>query len=223
MPQLLVNGKTDAAVLVLPVAMAHNWFGGLLAAITAAGAFAAFLSTSSGLVVSVAGVLSTDVLRGRVNDFRLLSVFSALVPTGLALVVADQDLTRSVGLAFAMAASTFAPLLLLGIWWRGLTAAGAASGLVTGGVLVLASAAFGLAEPDTSSVFTMLLHQPALVTVPIAFLVTVVVSRLTRDQVPDGVNRVMLRMHVPDRLGFGTERTDRLGQETPPSGGRHHR
>src|SRR5205823_6425104 len=58
-PGLLVTGKTDAAVLLLPGAMLHNWLGGLLAAIIAAGAFAAFLSTSSGLVVSIAGVLST--------------------------------------------------------------------------------------------------------------------------------------------------------------------
>ena len=42
----------------------------LLAALVAAGAIAAFLATSSGLVVAAAGVLSTDVLRGRVRDFR---------------------------------------------------------------------------------------------------------------------------------------------------------
>ena len=37
-----------------------------------------------------------------------------------------------VGWAFALAASTFCPLLLLGIWWAGLTARGAAAGLVVG-------------------------------------------------------------------------------------------
>ena len=38
-----------------------------------------------------------------------------------------------VGLAFAVAASTFCPLLVLGIWWRGLTDVGAAAGMLVGG------------------------------------------------------------------------------------------
>ena len=42
---------------------------------------------------------------------------------------------RAVGLAFAVAASTFCPLLVLGIWWRRLTDVGAIAGLVVGGAL----------------------------------------------------------------------------------------
>ena len=42
----------------------------------------------------------------------------------------DLSVARAVGLAFAVAASSFCPLLVLGIWWRGLTAAGAAAGLL---------------------------------------------------------------------------------------------
>ncbi len=72
-PQLLVSGDTDAAVLLLPSAvLGSGWAGALLGGLVAAGAWAAFLSTSSGLVVSIAGVLSTDLLRSsRVRDFRL--------------------------------------------------------------------------------------------------------------------------------------------------------
>ncbi|MDX6204310.1 MAG: hypothetical protein QOF39_367 [Frankiales bacterium] len=36
-------------------------------------------------------------------------------------------------MAFAVAASSFCPLLLLGIWWRGLTYTGAMAGLLLGG------------------------------------------------------------------------------------------
>ena len=62
-PQLLVNGQTDAAVLLVPTAaLGSGWPGWLLGGLVAAGAAAAFLSTSSGLVVSLAGVLFTDVL-----------------------------------------------------------------------------------------------------------------------------------------------------------------
>ena len=39
----------------------------------------------------------------------------------------------AVGLAFAVAAATFAPLLMLGVWWRRLSTWGAMAGLVVGG------------------------------------------------------------------------------------------
>ena len=218
-PQLLVTGRTDAAVLLLPQAMLGNWVGGVLAAITAAGAFAAFLSTSSGLVMSLAVVLSSrDVLWGRTMRFGSAAVLSCAVPVVLALAVDDHDIARSVGLAFAMAASTFCPVLVLGIWWRGLTAAGAAWGMLTGGSLVLISA--------LSSYFTeggrwsQLAEQPALVTVPLAFAVTYFVSLATRSRVPDGVSRLMLRLHAPDRLGFVDSRPT---AESAPRQGRHER
>src|SRR5205814_207439 len=129
-------------------------------------AFAAFLSTSSGLVVSVAGVLSTDVLRGRVRDFRLVSLMTAAVPTALALAIMGQDISQSVALAFAMAASTFCPLLVLGIWWRGLTAAGAASGLVAGGLLVLGAVLLGATQPHSGDWLSAIVRQPAAISVP---------------------------------------------------------
>ena len=47
------------------------------------------------------------------------------MPLPLALAASTLDLSRNVGLVFAVAASTLCPLLVLGIWWRGLTAAGA--------------------------------------------------------------------------------------------------
>ncbi|QUG99497.1 cation acetate symporter [Saccharopolyspora erythraea] len=222
-PMLLVTGETDAAVLLLPHLMLGNWLGGLLGAVTAAGAFAAFLSTSSGLLVSVAGVLSADVLRGRAVDVRLMMVVSCVLPTLLALRMSDQDITQSVGLAFAMAASTFCPMLVLGIWWRGLTAAGAAAGLVTGGGLVLAAVVVSMLTGDDGSWAAALSWQPAVVTVPAAFLVTWGVSRATRRRVPAGVSRVMLRMHAPDRLGFIDDRTSVRGVPQEPRTGRHLR
>ncbi|MEB3372022.1 sodium/solute symporter [Saccharopolyspora mangrovi] len=219
-PQLLVTGQTDAAVLLLPHAMLGDWVGGVLAAITAAGAFAAFLSTSSGLVMSLAGVLSSrDVLWGRTMRFRSAAVLSCAVPVVLALAVDDQDITRSVGVAFAMAASTFCPVLVLGIWWRGLTAAGAAWGMITGGSLVLISAAASHFAGHEGG-WAELAGQPALVTVPLAFAVTYLVSLATRARVPDGVSRLMLRLHAPDRLGFVDGRPL---AEPAPKQGRHER
>ena len=109
--------------------------GDLLSALVVAGAFAAFLSTTSGLVVSLAGVISQDVLGGSVRGFRLAAVISAVVPLGIASMTDSLALAGSVGLVFAFTASTICPVLLLGIWWRGLTDAGAIAGMLTGAVL----------------------------------------------------------------------------------------
>jgi len=79
-PDLLSTGETDAAVLLVPsAALGQGWTAWLLGGLVAAGTAAAFLSTSSGLVVSLAGVLFTDVLRGRWNDFRLAADSPAIV------------------------------------------------------------------------------------------------------------------------------------------------
>jgi Na+(H+)/acetate symporter ActP len=72
--------------------------------------------------------------RGRVRDFRVAAVIGGLIPLPMSLATAELELSRSVGLALAVAASTLCPLLVLGIWWRGLTAIGAAWGLIVGGV-----------------------------------------------------------------------------------------
>jgi cation/acetate symporter len=96
-----------------------------LAALVAAGAFAAFLSTSSGLLVSVAGALSHDIMRGGVGTFRLCAVLAGAVATLAALPVDRFSLGLLVGWAFAIAASSFCPLIVLGIWWRRLTWIGA--------------------------------------------------------------------------------------------------
>jgi len=216
-PQLLVNGDTDAAVLLLPSAvLGSGWAGALLGALVAAGAWAAFLSTSSGLIVSIAGVLSTDVLRsGKVRDFRLAAVVAGAAPLALSLTVTRLDFSEAVALVFAVAASTFCPLLVLGIWWRGLTDRGAIAGVLVGGLLSAGAVGVALAGGATAGALTVLLYRPALVTVPTAFLVMIVVSRLTRKRRPADTEQVMLRMHAPERLGLGR---DRLAERLRSSG-----
>jgi Na+(H+)/acetate symporter ActP len=202
-PQLLLTGKTDAVVLVLPGAAVGGLLGQLLAGMVAAGAFAAFLSTSSGLMVSVSGVLSTDVLgRGSVRDFRRSALVAGIVPLVLALQTADLDVSQVVGLAFAVAASSFCPLLLLGTWWRGLTATGAGAGLLVGGGLSASAVLVTVLGPGLHGWAGALMTQPAAWTVPIAFAVMVLVSRLTAGQVPADVGRTMLQLHAPEALRF---------------------
>ncbi|AFM18695.1 putative symporter [Mycolicibacterium chubuense NBB4] len=210
-PQLLITGTADAAVLLAPGSVISGVAGQLLAALVAAGAIAAFLATSSGLLVSFAGALATDVLPGRVRDFRVAAVIGGLIPIPLALAASGgMELSRSVGLAFAVAASTLCPLLVLGIWWRGLTALGAACGLVVGGLLsgvaVTVAVAGGVDDDAAGGWPAVLIGYPAAVSVPLAFATMIVVSRLTRAAVPADVAQTFARMHVPEHLGMGVER-----------------
>jgi cation/acetate symporter len=216
-PQLYTTGQTDDVVLSLP-RMAWPGAGGtILTAITCAGAFAAFLSTSSGLLVSIAGTFSHDVwprMRKttpsspsmRRLHFRLAALGAMVIPGLLALVVEQVDISILVGWAFALAASSFCPMFLLGIWWSRLTARGAAAGMCAG-MLVATSAIFvGLALGEPTNGALALLGQPAIVSVPVAFLTMIGVSLRDPRRVED-VESQMLALHAPEGLGL------RLGDE----------
>jgi Na+(H+)/acetate symporter ActP len=203
-PELLVTGRTDAVVLTLPGAMVGGGGGLVLGAVVAAGAFAAFLSTSSGLVISVAGVLSQDVvgrrMRSPVAAFRVATTLAVAVPMVLTLAGQSLPVASMVGLAFAVAASSFCPLLLLGIWWPRLTAPGAVAGLLVGGGLAMLAVLVTLLAGPVPGWAGALLAQPAAWTMPSAVLVMVVGSLMTSRQVPDGVTRIMVRLHTPESL-----------------------
>ncbi len=206
-PQLYTTGATDAVVLRLPEAAWPGLGGELLAALLVAGAFAAFLSTASGLTVSLAGTVSSDLWSHRGADsatrrsrFRIAAALGVVPPVMLALVAHDLDISVLVGWAFALAASTFCPLLLLGVWWARLTARGAAAGVICGALLATGSIFAGLASGDE------LLVQPAVLTVPAAFGVMIAGSLIDRRR---GADSVMLALHAPE--GLAPERTPRSG------------
>jgi Na+(H+)/acetate symporter ActP len=209
-PQLLVNGDTDAAVLLLPSAVLGSGLAGaLLGGLVAAGAWAAFLSTASGLIVSIAGVLSTDLIgSSKVRDFRLAAVIAGAVPLALAVAVTRLDFGEAVALVFAVAASTFCPLLVLGIWWRGLTAAGGIAGVLVGGLTSAGAVAVSLAGFVDNGWLGVLLYRPAIATVPAAFVTMILVSRFTARQRPVDADQVLLRLHAPERLGLSRDRLE---------------
>lgn len=198
LPQLISNGSTDATVLLLPGTLIGGLGGDILSALVVAGAFAAFLSTTSGLVVSLAGVISQDLLGGGVRGFRIAAVVAAVVPLGVALATDSLALAGSVGLVFAFTASTICPLLLLGIWWRGLTDAGAVAGMLIGAALCGASILFGAQLPPDSP-WREFLTQPAAWTVPTAFLCMILVSLATPQRRSKSVARFMSKLHIPER------------------------
>jgi Na+(H+)/acetate symporter ActP len=202
-PDLVAAGATDTVVLELPSRMVPGLGGELLSALTAAGAFAAFLSTSSGLTIAVAGVISQDVMGRRfrgVRAFQAAAVVAVSVALGLALAAEGVGVARAVGLAFAVAASTFCPLLVLGIWWRRLTDVGAVAGLLAGGGLAGSAVVVTLLDATPAGWLGTVASQPAAVTVPLAFLVMVVVSIATPQRVPRHVSRTMVRLHTPEHV-----------------------
>ncbi|GAA3104918.1 cation acetate symporter [Streptosporangium carneum] len=191
---------SDMVVLTLPGRLVGGAAGDLLTALVTAGAFAAFLSTSSGLTVSVAGVIGQDILKGGVRSFRAAAVVAVVVPLCLAATARSLPVADVVGLAFAVSASSFCPLLVLGIWWRRLTSAGAMAGLVVGGGLACGAVLMTIAGGPHTGLTGALLAQPAAWSVPVAFAVMVVVSLLTPARIPPGVARTMVRLHTPETL-----------------------
>ena len=208
-PELYLTGDTDTVVLRLPEAAWPGPAGELLGALVAAGAFAAFLSTASGLLVSLAGTISYDLARTRGpavrrRRFRLAALGAMVVPAALALGARGLDISVLVGWAFALAASTFCPLLLLGIWWDGLTARGAAAGLLSGAVCATAAIFTGLVFELEHRSLDAVLTQPAIVSVPVAFAVMAGVSLLgPRGHRPPDAE--LLALHAPEGLGLGLE------------------
>jgi Na+(H+)/acetate symporter ActP len=123
-------------------------WGSILSGIACAGAFAAFMSTFSGLLVSMTGALAHDVygrmLRPKstpVQRMRMFRIGAVALGTGAIIAgsfVEPLQINFMVGQAFAIAAASYFPLLFMSAWWRGMTMKGAAAGMLTGGCLALA-------------------------------------------------------------------------------------
>jgi Na+(H+)/acetate symporter ActP len=188
---------------MLPQALVPGVTGEWLTALVSAGAAAAFLATATGLTVTVAGVLSQDVVSRRVSDpivaFRVAAAVAVVVPFLLGLVAESLPLARAVSLAFAVAAATFSPLLLLGIWWSRLTDVAAAAGLAVGGVAATMAIVVSTLVPLTGWP-AALLAQPAAWAMPAALITMVVVSLRTPHRITPGVERIMIRLHTPEAV-----------------------
>jgi Na+(H+)/acetate symporter ActP len=143
---------TDQVVLKLPTLLNEKFgvLGSILSGITCAGAFAAFMSTFSGLLVSMTGALAHDVYgrmlrpkstpEQRLRMFKLAAVLIGGIAVVLGSFVEPLEINFMVGQAFAIAAASYFPLLFMSVWWRGMTMKGAAVGMLTGGLCALTAA-----------------------------------------------------------------------------------
>src|ERR1044071_8089006 len=108
---------TDKVVLELPIILNQRvpMLGSVLSGITCAGAFAAFMSTFSGLLVSMTGALAHDVYgrmlrpkstpQERLRAFKIASVIIGVIAVLLGMQVEKLDINFMVGQAFAIAAA----------------------------------------------------------------------------------------------------------------------
>ncbi|MCW0213897.1 MAG: cation acetate symporter [Pseudonocardia sp.] len=196
LPELYLSGGTDTAVVALPSRVDPGVAGTVFTALLTAGAFAAFLATSLGLVLAMAGAVAHDLLPGGLRRLRVSAIATTAAVVPLALFAARIDVGAVVTSAFAVAASTFCPLLVLGIWWRRLTARGAFVGMAVG--LLSSAGVMGaslLLRPDPG-LGALLLGQPALWSVPLAFLTMIAVSLAGHP--PPGAESTMLRLHLDE-------------------------
>lgn len=217
LPELPPGMLADEIVLELPRIAAPGLLGDTLVVVLAVGAFAAFLSTASGLAVAITGVVDQDIIRPRLGrllgsdadgiaSFRLAALASMLIPCVVALLVGRVGLATTVGLAFAVAASTLCPLIVLGVWWRGLTVVGAASGMVIGGATSLLGAGVTLSRIPVPEPWALWFAQPAAWSVPLAFATMYLVSLSTPGHIPPHTLRTMVRLHTPENVTLSTTR-----------------
>ena len=212
-------------------------WGSILSGVTCAGAFAAFMSTFSGLLVSMTGAMAHDVygrmLNPKATPTQRLRAFkvAAVIVGGVAILLGMQvetlDINFMVSQAFAIAAASYFPFLFMCAWWRKLTMKGAATNMLSGGLLALAgitltsisdialktSLAKGTANPLQNlqdfwaghPALRIICEQPAIWAVPLAILLMIIVSKLTSKEVPKDIRMKMLVLHAPEKLGIKQE------------------
>jgi len=221
MPELYANNSTDTAVIKLPTILENPLLGQVLSGIASAGAFAAFMSTFSGLLVSMSGAFAHDIygkiLRpasspdDRIRAFKFAAIGVGAVSMLLGLFVETFDIAMMVGWAFAIGAASYFPLLILGAWWKGLTHTGAAAGMLLGGLSSLAAIVCSMLLDkkiltfEVSPLVRSLMEQPAIWGVPLSLGTMWLVSLATKRQIPADITTKMLRLHAPEEMGYSKD------------------
>ncbi len=175
-------GGGNMPVMHLAKAVGGDVFLGFLSAV----AFATILAVVSGLALAGASAISHDIYarvikKGTATSAQEMKVTKAasvaigIVAIILGILFKDQNVAFLVALAFGVAASVNFPVLILSMYWRGLTTRGALWGGVAGlvsavGLVILSPAVWVKVMGNASPVFPY--DHPAIVSMTVAFFVT---------------------------------------------------
>ena len=183
-----VDPGGNMAAPLLAMGVGGTPFLGFIAAV----AFATILAVVAGLTLSGAATLSHDlwvnvVRHGQTDEREELvvakgaTILLAILSIVLGIMFKGQNVAYMVGLAFAIAASANFPALVLSIFWRRLTTAGAQASMLVGTVSTVTLIALSpTIQVDIlgNEAAWFPLRNPGIVTVPLAFAVAIGVSLL---------------------------------------------
>lgn len=130
--------NTDVIVLSTPEIAGLPY---VISGLVAAGGLAAALSTADGLLLAIANALSHDIYYKMIDPnaptIRRLTVarvllFFVAVAAAATAATRPADILAMVGWAFSLAMAGNFPALVMGVWWKRTTAAGAVAGMIAG-------------------------------------------------------------------------------------------
>jgi cation/acetate symporter len=130
--------NTDVIVLSTPEIAGLPY---VISGLVAAGGLAAALSTADGLLLAIANALSHDIYykmldpnAPTVRRLLVARILLLIVAAGAAALAATKpgDILAMVGWAFSLAMAGNFPALVMGVWWKRTTAAGAVAGMIAG-------------------------------------------------------------------------------------------
>lgn len=175
-------GGNNMPVMHLAKAVGGNLFLGFLSAV----AFATILAVVSGLALAGASSIAHDIYarvlrKGQATEAeemrvsKFASIGLGIVAVILGILFEKQNVAFLVGLTFGIAASANFPVLILSLYWKGLTTRGALIGGVAGLVsavlfVVLSKAVWVVVLGNAKPIFPY--EHPALFSMPLAFFVT---------------------------------------------------
>lgn len=202
----------DIMVLANPeIAKLPNW----VIALVAAGALAAALSTAAGLLLVISAAVSHDLIKKMINPgiSEKAELWSARGAAAVAVVIAGYFginppgfVAAVVALAFGLAAASFFPAIILGIFNKRMNKEGAVSGMVVGMLLMLYyMAKFKLGwigdMPDKSEWWFGISPEGFGTVAMIAnFVVAIVVSKFTPAP-PQEVQDIVENIRIPSGAG----------------------
>jgi cation/acetate symporter len=190
------SGAVTGGVNMVAIHLAHAVGGNVFLGFICAVAFSTILAVVAGLTLAGSSAVSHDLYanffcRGRASDrdemrvSRLTTLVLGILAILLGIAFEKQNIAFIVSLTFSIAASSNFPVLLLSIYWRGLTTRGAVAGgtlgLITAATLtVLSPTVWVQVLGHTHAVYPY--EYPALFSMIVAFLGIFVVSSLDNSE-----------------------------------------